>query len=94
MNTLDRFVGLNKIVLVSPDKKETVTKAGIIIPDTARGRRARAVSGTVVKAAEENKVKKGYTVWFREGLGTEVLLDDKTYLLLNEGELMCGVQPS
>jgi co-chaperonin GroES (HSP10) len=87
-------VGLNRIVLVSPNKKETVTMSGIIIPDTVRGRRARAVSGTVVKSGGDNVVKEGYTVWFREGLGTEVLLDDNTYLLLNEADLMCGVQPS
>ena len=80
---------LNKII-VEPVEAETVTKGGIIIPDTAQEKPQR---GTVVatgkgKADEPKEVKAGDTVLFGKYSGTEVHIDDKKYLVMNQGDVL------
>ena len=69
---------LNKVI-VEPVEAETVTKGGIIIPDTAQ---EKPQKGTVIatgkgKADEPMEVKAGDTVLFGKYSGTEVHIDDK-----------------
>ena len=59
---------LNKVI-VEPVEAETVTKGGIIIPDTAQ-------------------VKAGDTVLFGKYSGTEVHIDDKKYLVMNQSDIL------
>ena len=71
---------LNKVI-VEPVEAETVTKGGIIIPDTAQ---EKPQKGTVIatgkgKTDEPMEIKAGDTVLFGKYSGTEIHIDDKKY---------------
>ena len=66
---------LNKVI-VEPAEAETVTKGGIIIPDTA------------LEADEPMEVKAGDTVLFGKYSGTEIHIDDKKYLVMNQSDIL------
>ena len=72
---------LNKVI-VEPVEAETVTKGGIIIPDTAQ---EKPQKGTVIATG---KVKAGDTVLFGKYSGTEVHIDDKKYLVMNQSDIL------
>ena len=79
---------LNKVI-VEPVEAETVTKGGIII-DTAQ---EKPQKGTVIatgkgKADEPMEVKAGDTVLFGKYSGTEVHIDDKKYLVMNQSDIL------
>ena len=79
---------LNKVI-VEPVEAETVTKGGIIIPDTAQ---EKPQKGTVIatgkgKADEPMEVKAGDTVLFGKYSGT-VHIDDKKYLVMNQSDIL------
>ena len=79
---------LNKVI-VEPVEAETVTKGGII-PDTAQ---EKPQKGTVIatgkgKADEPMEVKAGDTVLFGKYSGTEVHIDDKKYLVMNQSDIL------
>jgi chaperonin GroES len=76
-------------VLVEPAPAETVRKSGIIIPDTAKEKPLR---GTVVAAGQglNNKaltVKIGDEVLYGQHAGTEIKMDEKTYLIMRESDI-------
>ena len=77
-------------VLIKPVAAEEVTVAGIIIPDSAK---EKPLKGTVVAAGcgtkdEEMTVKAGDTVLYGKYAGTEVKLDDETYLIMRQGDIL------
>ena len=72
---------LNKVI-VEPVEAETVTKGGIIIPDTAQEKTGKG------KADEPMEVKAGDTVLFGKYSGTEVHIDDKKYLVMNQSDIL------
>jgi chaperonin GroES len=76
-------------VLVEPAPAESITKSGIIIPDTVKEKPQR---GTVVAAGEglNNKalsVKVGDTVLYGKFAGTEITVDEKQYLIMRESDI-------
>ena len=80
---------LNKVI-VEPVEAETVTKGGIIIPDTAQEKPQR---GTVIatgngKAEEPMEIKVGDTVLYGKYAGTEIHIDDKKYLVMNQSDVL------
>lgn len=80
---------LNKII-VEAVEAETVTKGGIIIPDTAQ---EKPQEGIVIatgngKSDEPMEVKIGDTVLFGKYAGTEVHFDDKKYLVMNQSDVL------
>jgi chaperonin GroES len=80
---------LNKVI-VEPVEAETVTKGGIIIPDTAQ---EKPQKGTVIatgngKTEEPMEVKVGDTVLFGKYSGTEIHVDDKKYLVMNQNDIL------
>jgi len=80
---------LNKII-VEAVEAETVTKGGIIIPDTAQ---EKPQEGIVIatgngKSDEPMEVKIGDTILFGKYAGTEVHLDDKKYLVMNQSDVL------
>ncbi len=80
---------LNKII-VEPVEAETVTKGGIIIPDTAQ---EKPQEGIVIatgngKSDEPMEVKIGDTILFGKYAGTEVHFDDKKYLVMNQSDVL------
>lgn len=80
---------LNKVI-VEPVAAETITKGGIIIPDTAQEKPQKGVVIAVGngKADEPMEVKVGDTVLFGKYAGTELHIDDKKYLVMNQGDIL------
>lgn len=82
-------------VVVTPAKKEEVTKSGIVIPDTAK---EKPQQGTVIavgngrlldngdRAAME--IHEGDQVLFAKYGGTEFKLDGEEYLVLKESDIL------
>lgn len=77
-------------MIVEPVAAETVTKGGIIIPDTAQEKPQKGVVIAVGngKADEPMEVKVGDTVLFGKYAGTELHIDDKKYLVMNQGDIL------
>ncbi len=81
-------------VVVERSEAEEKTAGGIVLPDTAKD---KPKQGTVVAVGPgrilENgevkplEVKKGDRILFGGFAGTEVKLDNKEYLILNESEI-------
>ncbi len=86
---------LDDRVLVLPTKADDRTASGIFLPE---GAKEKPMTGKVVstgpgKLADDGSrtalsVKKGDTVLFGKYGGTEVELDDETYMILKENELL------
>ena len=80
-------------VLVQPSTPETVTKGGIIIPDTAK---EKPQKGIVVAAGPGKKdepvtVKAGNTVLYGKYAGTEIQIDGEDYLIMRESDILAIV---
>ena len=80
---------LNKII-VEPVEAETKTASGIIIPDSAK---EKPQKGIVVAAGkgkhdEPMEIKVGDSVLFGKYSGTEVNIDDKKYLVMNQSDIL------
>lgn len=81
-------------VIVKPIERETM-KGGIIIPDTAK---EKPMEGEVIavgpgKLSDKGErsameVKKGDRVLYGKYSGTEVKLDDQTYLIVHQDEIL------
>jgi chaperonin GroES len=90
-----KFRPLHDRVVVKRVEEDTMTKGGIIIPDTAQekpmqgkiiavGPGARDESGKLVPL----DVKKGDTVLFGKWSGTEVKIDGDELLIMKESDIM------
>lgn len=83
-----QFKPLGERVLVRPVQAEEKTSGGILIPDTAK---EKPQQGEVVAVGNGDgqalTVKEGDRVIFGKYAGTEVILDEEKYLILNEDEL-------
>ena len=81
-------------IIVKPIERETM-KGGIIIPDTAK---EKPMEGEVLavgpgKLTDKGErcamdVKKGDRVLYGKYSGTEVKLDDETYLIIHQDEIL------
>lgn len=90
---------LNDHLLVERLAEETMSKGGIIIPDTAKEKPSK---GTVIaigngKLDKSGKrlamdVKVGETVLFGKYSGTEVKLDGKDYMILREDDVLAVIE--
>jgi len=85
----------DKIVVKVEEPKEQRTASGIIIPDTAQekpqvGEVIAVGEGRLLQNGEVKplKVKVGDHVVFNRYAGTEVILEDDTYLILSEDEVL------
>jgi chaperonin GroES len=77
-------------VVVEPAPAEEKTESGIIIPDTAK---EKPQQGTVVAVPDNDKdnnikVKTGDRVLYGKYAGTEITLDGKDYLILNQSDIL------
>lgn len=93
-NTM-KFTPLHDRVLIKRLDKESKTKSGIIIPDTAKEKPAEGIviavgsgqlsdSGTSISMT----VKKDDKVLFAKWGGTEVKIDDEEYLVMKESDIL------
>lgn len=80
---------LNKII-VEPAEVETITPGGIIIPDSALEKPQRGVVVATGKGKHDEpmEIKVGDTVLFGKYSGTEVNVDDKKYLIMNQSDIL------
>lgn len=77
-------------VLVEPKEAETKTASGLYIPDTAK---EKPQQGTVLatgpgKKDEPMEVKEGDVVLYGKYAGTEVVVDDKKYLIMKQSDIL------
>jgi chaperonin GroES len=82
-------------VLVKPEEAKEVKKGGIIIPDTAK---EKPQEGEIIavgkgKLADDGKlipmnVKKGDKVLYGKYSGTEVKIDDISYLIMSQDDIL------
>jgi chaperonin GroES len=86
-------------VLVERVEAESKTAGGIVLPDTAKEKPQR---GKVVSVGEgkmlengtrrEVQVKKGDLVLFTSYAGTEIKIDGKEYLIMDESDIMAVIE--
>jgi chaperonin GroES len=86
-------------VIVKALARETVTKSGIVLPDTAKekpqeGEILAVGSGKVLDNGKRvvPEVKVGQRVLFAKYAGTEVKIDGVEYLILRETDIMGVVE--
>ena len=82
-------------VLVEPMEAQEVKKGGIIIPDTAKEKpqEGKVIEVGTGKRDDDGKiipfnVKKGDKVLMPKYGGTEVKIDDKTYQIMREDDIL------
>ncbi len=80
-------------VLIKPDAAESITKGGIIIPDTAK---ERPLTGKVIQAGPgfteaPMTVKKGDNILYRKDAGSEVNFKDEVYLIMLERDILAVI---
>lgn len=86
-------------VLVERLEAESKTAGGIVLPDTAKDKPQR---GKVVAVGEGRllddgtrramQVKKGDLVLFTSYAGTEIKVDGKEYLIMDESDIMAVIE--
>ena len=86
-------------VLVERVEAENKTAGGIVLPDTAkekpqRGKIINVGEGKVLDdgTRKSMQVKKGDMVLFTSYAGTEVKIDGKEYLIMDESDIMAVIE--
>ena len=86
-------------VLVQRLDAETKTAGGIVLPDTAKEKpqRGKIISVGKGKVLDDGtlkkmQVKKGDMVLFTSYAGTEVKVDGKEYLIMDESDIMAVIE--
>ena len=81
-------------VVIEPKAAETQTASGLFIPDTAK---EKPQQGTVVAAGpgkkdEPMEVKVGDVVIYGKYAGTEVKIEEETYIIVKEDDILAIVE--
>ena len=79
---------LGENILVSPEKPEKKTDAGIFLPDTSSPERPQQGKVVATGDSDKIKVKKGQTVIYTRYGGAEVKIDGEELLIMNESDIM------
>ena len=86
-------------VIVQRVEAESKTAGGIVLPDSAkekpqRGKIIAVGEGKILENGKrgEMSVKKGQQVLFTSYAGTEVKMDGKEYLLMDQSDIMAIVE--
>ncbi len=85
---------LGERVLVEPQEAEVKTASGIIIPDSAQ---EKPQKGKVLAAGQGTKdvqmeVKVGDVVLYGKYSGTEIKVEDKTYLIMKQSDILAVIE--
>ncbi|MDR1414958.1 MAG: co-chaperone GroES [Odoribacteraceae bacterium] len=80
---------LNKII-VEPIEAESKTASGIIIPDTAQEKPQKGIVVATGKGKHDEpmEISVGDTVLFGKYSGTELHIDEKKYLVMNQSDIL------
>ncbi len=91
---------LNDRVIVKPKDTVEKSKGGVILPDTAS--KEKPIEGTVIAVGpgklNDNgertalEVKKDDQIIFSKYAGTEIKVDDESYLILREEDILAIIQ--
>lgn len=86
-------------VLIKQSEAEEVTAGGIVLPDSAkekpqRGRVTAVGPGKLLDSGKRGEMglKKGDQVFYGKYAGTEVEIDDETYVILRETDVLAVIQ--
>ena len=86
-------------LLVQRLEAENKTAGGIVLPDTAkekpqRGKVVRVGEGKLLDDGTRRKlqVKKGDTVLFTSYAGTDIKIDGKEYLVMDESDVLAVIE--
>jgi chaperonin GroES len=92
---------LSDKVLVERVEAEAKTAGGIVLPDTAKEKpqRGRIVAVGEGKLLEDGtrravQIKKGDLVLFTSYAGTEIKVEGKEYLIMDESDIMAVIEKS
>ena len=90
---------LSDKVLVQRVEAEDKTAGGIVLPDTAKEKpkKGKVVAVGKVKVLDDGtlskvQVKRGEMVLFASYAGTDVKIDGKEYLIMNESDIMAIIE--
>jgi chaperonin GroES len=90
---------LDDRVVVKPIEQETKTKGGIVLPETAKEKpqRGEVISVGPGKLLDNGKrqptvLKKGDRVLFGKYAGSEVKIDNITYSIMKESEVLGRIE--
>lgn len=90
---------LSDRVLVQRVEAENKTTGGIVLPDTAKEKpqRGKIISTGKGKVLDDGtlkkmQVKKGDKVLFTSYAGTDVKIEGKEYLIMNESDIMAVIE--
>ncbi|MBN2457085.1 MAG: co-chaperone GroES [Sedimentisphaerales bacterium] len=90
---------LSDKVLVQRLEAENKTAGGIVLPDTAKEKpkKGKVIAVGKGKVLDDGKlrtmnVKKGDTVLFTSYAGTEIKMDGKEYLIMDESDIMAVLE--
>lgn len=83
-------INQNVLLDISEEEKEQTTKAGIIIPDTAK-EKPRTARVLAMSSIENPEITVGDTVLFKEYSGTETKFEGKTYLVIPYADILAKV---
>ena len=80
--------------LAKPEKAETKTASGIIIPDAAQEKTQTAVIEAVGPGTDKEKitVKVGERVMYDKYAGTSVKIDGEEYLILKNSDIIAVIE--
>jgi len=80
-------------VLVEPLEAEEKTESGLIIPDSAKEKPQQGVVVAVGKGTndEEMEVKEDDKILYGKFAGTEVTIEGKDYLLMNQTDILAVI---
>lgn len=89
---------LDDRLVVMPDDPEEITGGGIVLPDSARekpqrGKVTATGPGKLLDSGKRGQmsVKKGDTVFYGKYSGTEVEVNDETYVIVRENDVLAIV---
>jgi chaperonin GroES len=90
---------LSDKVLVQRVEAETKTAGGIVLPDTAKEKpkRGKVIATGKGKVLDDGKlrkmlVKKNDEVLFTSYAGTDIKIDNKEYLIMDESDIMAVIE--
>jgi len=77
-------------VVIEPKEAETKTASGLYIPDTAKEKpqQGKVVAVGPGKTDEAMELKVGDVVLYGKYAGTEVTVDEKTYLIMKQSDVL------
>ena len=79
-------------VLILPSEGEEQTASGLFLPETAKEKPQQGTIEAVVDTEEMmTDLKVGDVIIFPKYSGTEIKYDGKTYLLMEEGDVLARV---